>query len=70
MNKRLAIILGAIGALLAAVVVLLVIVIVQNNKAAEQAEHERHVAICEEQYADPYGEDLDAMLACVDSLER
>lgn len=61
-------ILGAIGAALVAVVILLVVVINQNNKAAEQAELTRINAICEKGFADPYGDDLDAMLACQDDL--
>lgn len=59
----------AMGALLAAVVVLLIVIINQNTAAAEQRDHERIVAICEDGLADPYGEDLGAMTACLERLE-
>lgn len=69
MNRRtLYVIVGAALALLGLVVVLLVVLIAQNNAAADQAEHARIVAICEAQLKDPYGEDLDKNLACIEDL--
>ena len=69
MNNRLIVAIGSvIAGVLIAVVVLLVILIQQNNRAAETAEHERAVAICERQLIDPYGEDRSAFIECLEDL--
>lgn len=60
---------GAVLALLlVGVAVLLVVVIGQNNAAAEQDDLDRVTAICEDRFADPYGDDLAEMVACQDDL--
>lgn len=46
------------------------VIISQNNAAAEQEEHNRHVAICEGNLADPYGEDFEAMIECLERLDE
>lgn len=68
-RRQILIALTIVGALLAAVVVLLVVLIMQNNAAASEVDHERRVEICEAQFGDPYGADLEGTLACIDDLE-
>ncbi|MBN9141097.1 twin-arginine translocation signal domain-containing protein [uncultured Microbacterium sp.] len=60
---------SALGALVVVAIVLLVIVLVRMDRDRRQAEHERRVAICKEGLADPFGRDLDALLACIERLE-
>lgn len=67
-KKLIAIVSAGVGVLLVAVVVLLVVVINQNSRAADQDEHERRVAICEQTYGD-MATHLDEVTACINDLE-
>lgn len=69
--KRNPVVLALVGvALLLVVGIIVGIVIVSQLSAMQaQADHERRVAICEEQFADPFGDDFDALIECVDRLE-
>lgn len=67
--KRWMIVVGAVVvALLVAVVVLLSVLISQNGKAAEQAEFDRIVAICEDTLGPLTTTNLDAHVECRERL--
>lgn len=68
MTKTVKMWLAALGALLVVVVILLIVVIGQNNASSEQDEIDRVNAICEDEFTDPYGDDLDAFIACQEDL--
>ncbi|SDH47471.1 hypothetical protein SAMN04488590_3379 [Microbacterium sp. 77mftsu3.1] len=63
---------AAVVVLLVGVTVLLVVVINQNNQAAEQAEWDRKVQICNDTYGPivDTGDSLDANIACLEQLSR
>ena len=67
-RRTLYIIAGAVGALLVVIIVLLVVIVQQNNAATFRDDSDRINKICEQQFADPYGEDLQAMLDCTNRL--
>jgi flagellar basal body-associated protein FliL len=58
----------ALAVMLALVAVLLVVVIGQNSGAAEQEDHDRIVAICEDTHG-PMADNLDAVAACIADLK-
>jgi len=73
MNKRtLWIVVGAaVAALLIVGGILLGVLLAQGSSSTPPSDdrHKSIVGICERQYEDPYGDDLDAFTRCVDELE-
>lgn len=68
MSKPLVIWLSALSALVVLLVVLAGVIVWQNDRAAEQANLERIMGICTDQYGTLTDENLDRIVECSEQL--